>query len=55
MQIANLYFLTIYEMLPTVPKLLLLTVFAMPVAVAIIAVIGRARSGAPSIRRPKAG
>jgi len=40
MQIANLYLLTIYEMLLAVPKLLLLTVFEMPLAIGITAVIG---------------
>jgi hypothetical protein len=38
--ISNLYLLTVFGMLPTVPKLLLMTVFAMPFVVAVVAMIG---------------
>jgi hypothetical protein len=36
------YLLTVFEMLPTVPKLLLLTIFVMPLVAAAIAMIGAA-------------
>jgi hypothetical protein len=40
MLLPKLYLLTISGMLPTVPKLLLMTVFAMPFVVAVVAMIG---------------